>query len=244
MRRHNEMTAHRTRFIGVPLTLDTQDIYLPKHCIENALRNAMSLFQGRFLDVGCGEKPYHHILMVNGGGITEYIGIDLDPEITGASAGTCPDIFWDGIKIPLADASVDSAMATEVLEHCPDPACVLAEVHRVLRGNGTFFMTVPFLWPLHNVPYDEYRYTPYSLKRLLENAGFVDVEVRPLGGWNASLAQMIGLYVQRAPMGNIKRRILRRVAFPIVRYLIKNDRLPDLKTDTMITALSATAHKR
>lgn len=237
------MKNRRRRFIGVPLTLDTQDIYLPRHGIEVAVRQTLPKFRGRFLDVGCGEKPYHDLIMASPSKVTEYIGLDLAADMSAAYSRAVPDLHWDGVKIPLPDSSVDSAMATEVLEHCPEPAVVLAEVSRVLRSGGTFFMTIPFLWPLHDVPHDEYRYTPFALKRLLEEAGFTDVKVDPMGGWNASLAQMIGLYVQRAPMGNIKRRILRRIAFPIVRSLIKNDRVPDLTVDTMITALSATARK-
>ena len=53
------------------------------------------------------------------------------------------------------------------------------------------------LWPLHDVPYDECRYTPFAIKRHLRNAGFEQFRLKPLGGWDASLAQMIGLWILR-----------------------------------------------
>ena len=72
-----------------------------------------------------------------------------------------PDVYWDGVKMPFEDSTFDSCMATEVLEHCPNTEILLKEVSRVLKPEGTLFFTVPFLWNLHEVPNDEYRYTPF-----------------------------------------------------------------------------------
>lgn len=136
-------------------------------------------------------------------------------------------MIWDGSRIPLEDASVDSAMATEVLEHCPDPLLVLREIRRVIKPGGVFFFTVPFLWPLHDVPRDEYRYTPFALERLLEVAGFSDIQVEGLGGWDASLAQVLGLWARRRPMQPWKRSLVSRLLVPLLAWLLKTDRTPD-----------------
>ena len=88
-------------------------------------------------------------------------------------------------------------MATEVLEHCPEPQVIINEVYRVLEDKAVFFMTVPFIWNLHEVPYDEYRYTPFALKRLLQNAGFRQIDIKAHGGWNASLALMLAMWCRR-----------------------------------------------
>ena len=82
-------------------------------------------------------------------------------------------LLRSSVSIELEDESVDCVLLTEVLEHCPEPRIVLAEVYRVLRRPGLVFMTVPFLWPLHEVPFDEVRYTPFCLRRHFEQAGFV-----------------------------------------------------------------------
>lgn len=125
--------------------------------------------------------------------------------------------------MPFGDKEFDCAMATEVLEHCPDPEVTLGEVARVLKQGGLFFFTVPFLWPLHDAPHDEYRYTPWSLERHLHNSGFEDINLRPTEGWDAALAQAIGLWVRRRPMKDSHRRWLSRAIFPAYKWLIKKD---------------------
>lgn len=46
-------------------------------------------------------------------------------------------------RIPLADGSIDSVSMLDSLEHVPDEASMLAEVHRVLRPGGLVVVTVP-----------------------------------------------------------------------------------------------------
>jgi SAM-dependent methyltransferase len=53
----------------------------------------------------------------------------------------------------------------------------LHEIFRVLRPGGCVLFTCPFVWPLHEAPYDYARYTPYSLEDLVKKAGFqIDVK--------------------------------------------------------------------
>lgn len=106
-------------------------------------------------------------------------------------------------------------------------------------------MTVPFLWNLHEVPHDEYRYTPFSLERHLKNSGFSEIVLKPTGGWYASMAQMLGLWVRRAPMSERKRRILSRILKPVVAYLIKRGarEILSFKDGQMITGIYGFAKK-
>jgi hypothetical protein len=133
------------------------------------------------------------------------------------------DLRWDGGTIPLADNSVDCEIATEVFEHCFELESVMREVNQRSEAAETLFFTVPFLWPLHEVPHDACRYTPFALERSLTNPGLKDVDLKALGGWDASLAQMIGLWARRRPRGKFKRGVISILALPLIGYLNGKD---------------------
>lgn len=144
------------------------EMYIIRNKIWGHIKRSAPYFSGKLLDVGSGHMPYKSYIM-ECTGVQEYISMDLEnSEIYGMIK---PDIYWDGYKIPLPDASIDSVLITEVLEHCPEPALVLAEVQRVLKPEGKVIFSVPFIWYLHESPWDFYRYTPYAIQRLFKNAG-------------------------------------------------------------------------
>jgi len=229
-------------FINIQLNTGTLDRFIVRHSILRELNGALSHFSGHLLDIGCGGMPYKQYLL-NHSAITNYTGLDIEGALT-YNENVRPDFTWNGIVMPFQTSSFDTAFGTEVLEHCPDPQIVLQEVYRVLKPGGHFFFTVPFLWPLHEVPHDEYRYTPFSLERHLKNAGFSQVHLQALGGWDASLAQMLGLWVRRRKMSTWKRKLLSSVLKPIIARLIRKDFKPASFTEsTMITGISGIAVK-
>jgi len=214
------------------------DLYTVRSSILSAVKEHIPLFKGELLDVGCGQMPYKPLILSNTK-VIKYIGMDI-----GDFFGSKPDIIWDGKTIPLPDLSIDCALATEVLEHCPEPLKVLSEVYRVLRPNGFLFFTVPFIWPLHLVPNDEFRYTPFSLNRMLTKAGFRDVSIKALGGWDVSLAQMLSVWAVYRPTRYRYKILLSTLLMPIVKLLVRIDKKPDKFTDNMmVSGLYGTAYK-
>jgi SAM-dependent methyltransferase len=186
--------------------------------------------------------PYKSIILDSATNVSDYIGMDLSDNRSYANK---PDLTWDGVVIPLPDSSIDCAMATEVLEHCPYPDKTLAEINRVLRPGGTLLITVPFIWMLHEVPYDEYRYTPFALRRLVESSNFEVLELSALGGWNASVAQFVANWLYYGEGNRQLMRIGRVLFFPVFKYLIQRDQVPtEFKTGQMINGLSCLARKK
>jgi SAM-dependent methyltransferase len=120
----------------------------------------------RTLDVGCGLRPYERYFAEG-----EYVGIDVE-ESGRAAGGKRPDRYFNGVEIPYDDQTFDAIICTEVLEHCIDPERLTAEMYRVLRVGGQLLVTVPFIWGVHEAPYDFRRYSPFGVRRLLESAGF------------------------------------------------------------------------
>ena len=134
------------------------------------------------LDVGAGIAPFRELFAH-----TRYVTCDWEQS----SYDEQVDIRAPATAIPVDDGSFDAIVCTEVLEHVPEPKVVLAELHRILRSGGLLLMTVPFVWFLHEEPYDYYRYTPHGLKFLLDGAGFADLEIAPTGDAFSTLAELV-----------------------------------------------------
>jgi ubiquinone/menaquinone biosynthesis C-methylase UbiE len=230
-------------FIEIPFTIENLDRYYVRASIKKAMESKLSLLTGSLLDIGCGKMPYKEFILKNSP-VEKYTGLDIENAKI-YDTNVKPDFTWDGIKMPFENNSFHTTFATEVLEHCPDPKIILNEVYRVMRNEGCFFFTVPFLWPLHEVPNDEYRYTPFALERLLQDSGFRSIEIKATGGWHASMAQMLGLWVRRAPMSEKKRSMLSKILKPVIKKLIHSDKYSsiDFKEGQMITGLYGIAYK-
>jgi SAM-dependent methyltransferase len=231
-------------FIDIAFNGKNLDRYIIRNAIKSAIAQNSHKLKGCLLDIGCGKMPYRDFIFQNSA-IENYTGLDIEGALE-YEGGVKPDYTWDGLIMPFNDNSFESAFATEVLEHCPRPDIILTEVNRVLKPGGCFFFTVPFLWPLHEVPNDEYRYTPFSLQRLLIESGFIDINIQATGGWHAALAQMLGLWVRRAPIGKKKRRFLSFILKPIIKNLIKKDGNSAVlfSEGQMVTGLSGIAIKK
>jgi SAM-dependent methyltransferase len=132
---------------------------------------------GDVLDVGAGAQPYRPLLPRG----ARYRAIDV--AIAGEAFGyELPDTeYFEGDRWPVDDASVDLVLATETLEHVPEPLAFLVEARRVLRPGGRIVLTVPFAARWHYIPHDYWRYTPSSLSVLLKEAGFDSIVVRARG---------------------------------------------------------------
>jgi SAM-dependent methyltransferase len=123
------------------------------------------------LDLGCGHKPYRDLF--NG---ARYIGIDHGAE------DSSPDVLGDARQIPIRSGAVDIVFSTQVVEHVPHPDRMVRECGRILRPGGYLIMTGPMYWPLHEEPFDFYRFTKYGFAQLLADSGFSEWEIKEDGG--------------------------------------------------------------
>ena len=141
------------------------------------LKGELASAEGDVLDVGAGAQPYRPLLppgaryrAIDAAAAREAFGYDL------------PDTeYFEGDRWPVEDFSMNVVLATETLEHVPDPATFLSEARRVLRPGGRIVLTVPFAARWHYVPHDYWRFTPSSLRSMLEAAGFADIVVHARG---------------------------------------------------------------
>ena len=177
-------------FINISESIEDLDIYIGRRSIRNAIKSNSIHFKGDLLDFGCGKMPYREFIF-SLSEITSYTGLDIEDALDYGKQ-IKPDLIWDGKTIPVIGGKFDTIIATEVFEHIFSPMDALKEINRVLKKGGRLFFTVPFLWNLHEIPHDAYRYTTFSLEKLLNNAGFESISINAYGGWHLSMAQMMG----------------------------------------------------
>ncbi len=157
--------------------------------LEASLKQCGAYVKGATLDVGCGRKPYEKTFFV---GAEKYTGMDY---LTDRST---PDVVGSATDIPLSDATFDTVVCTEVLEHVADPLKALREMYRVLKPGGYLILSTPMYWPRHEVPYDYFRYPYDGLLHLVNTSGFELVQLFNRGRSYAFIGQVIQ---QTQPIG-------------------------------------------
>ena len=131
--------------------------------------------RGRVLDAGSGRGSWRGVIVAAGGA---YESIDVAPR-----GDDRPTWTGDIMAMPqVPDERYDCIVCHQVLEHLPRPWAALAEFHRVLRPGGRVVISVPHLSRRHELPHDYFRFTQEGLGSLLRDAGFVEIDVRAVGG--------------------------------------------------------------
>jgi SAM-dependent methyltransferase len=228
-------------FFYKKLNYDNLDNFYARDSIKKAIIKNANFFKGKLLDAGCGKMPYRNFILGQSD-VKEYIGLDIESALEYSDV-IKPDYTWNGVTMPFSDDTFDTIISTEVLEHCFDYNTYIKECLRTLKPGGIIFFTVPFLWPLHEGPYDYYRYTPHALKKMFKDLGQDDLELFSLGGWNASLATMIGLWSKRY-LSKKKSKLLNPVIIPFMKYLIKKDKVKtNFENNTMSTGFCGVLKK-
>lgn len=190
---------------------------------------------GKTLDVGCGTKPYQHLFKSD-----EYIGLEYDTGIDTVKKKA--DYYYDGKVFPFNDNEFESIITNQVLEHIFTPNDFLKEIHRVLKVNGKFLLTVPFVWDEHEQPFDYARYSSFGLKSLLNKNGFEIIESKKSVNDFRVLAQLFNAYIYKITSRNIllKNTALLLIMAPVtILGILLSKLLPtnnDLYLDNIILA--------
>lgn len=123
------------------------------------------------IDMGCGDMPYRRLIE------------DLGIIYKGADIDTAADL-WIGCdgRIDLPDDSADAVLSVQVVEHVLDIDAYCNEVRRLLRADGTLFLSTRGSWLYHPHPGDYRRWTRTGLTADLESRGFRVEEIKALVG--------------------------------------------------------------
>lgn len=164
----------------------------------------------------------------------QVISFDIDKERS-------PDILGDICNYDFKDVKFDIIVMCEVLEHLHSPHLGIETVYQSLSDGGKLILTTPFIFPLHDRPYDYYRFTKYGLAFLLSK--FKEIEIKERNTY----FEAIDVLWVRVLMINSKRSfLLSKGLIPMIYYLKRPftlllNRL--LKSDAMTTGYNVTAIK-
>jgi SAM-dependent methyltransferase len=147
------------------------------------------------LDAGAGISPYKSYC-----GHLKYISQDFGKydgkgEVgiqTGDWDNSKLDIVSDIVNIPMADASVDAIMCTEVFEHIPDPIQAVREFSRLLKPGGILILTAPFCSLTHFAPFHFYTgFNRFFYEKILPESHFHIEELDLNGNYFEFMAQEV-----------------------------------------------------
>jgi SAM-dependent methyltransferase len=140
---------------------------------------------GRLLDIGCNEGRGLKIYSRNG---FQAEGLELNETAARVARGggfivhTCPLQEFQPSHL------YDVVVLSNVLEHSLNPREMLADVRRILKGDGQVWISCPNNqswqrkvlgrnWANWHVPFHIVHFSPYTLKRVLIDSGFTKVEI-------------------------------------------------------------------
>ena len=163
-----------------------------------------SMPRGRLLDVGTGYGFFLALMQSRG-----WEAMGLEVSATGAQYGrkrwglSILSQPWE--ETAFHEGEFDVVTAFYVVEHLPDPVAFFREVHRILRPGGMILVRYPHTTPikdilslmriknhLYHLPFHLSDFSPKTMRRVLEQAGFTRVETaigsftvpdNPMGKW-------------------------------------------------------------
>jgi len=145
---------------------------LPVSVVGRWLADNADAISGDLLDLGAGNQPFRPWYS------------SISDTVVAVDVAPAPglDVLSFAAPLPFRDGSFDAVLSTSVFEHVDNIDEAVAEVARTLRPGGRFVITMPFLYPTHEAPYDFWRLTHYGLRSLLQRHGFEVEEIAAQGG--------------------------------------------------------------
>ena len=185
--------------------------------IKSFTRSGMYKWLGKAIDDHYNNEMTNVLNIGHGGPVYDYIkklkiknlkSIDLNPDLD-------PDIILSIEDMNLFnDSSVDIIICMEVLEHVKNPFNASKEIQRVLKPNGILIASTVFIYPLHEIPNDFYRFTRYGVDELFKDMKKIDLQAR-----NRYFLSIYSLLL-RLGMNNRKRIIISSlIIFPFLLIL-------------------------
>ena len=192
---------------------------LIKNSIDKLIEEYKEKIVGKkVIDIGSGSQPFRAALENAGG---TYSSMDIEQHFE-----TQTD-FSGGIDQELCGAVLDAGpfsfiLCTEVLEHVADWDKAFQNFHTLLAPNGILIITTPFFYPLHEVPYDYWRPTPFAFQYFSKKHNLLVDKYEQSGGFLDVLGTLYGNHAYVKPRkSTLFRRFQNKVIHLYIKYSLK-----------------------
>lgn len=187
----------------VPLLKEEIDKLINRYAVTSQRR-------AKVLDVGCGRQPFRPAFETKG---YKYLGLDVQQSPENSVDFICE--IDQLLPDEILDASpFDFVFCTEVLEHVADWEMTFRNFAQLLAPGGRLLITCPHFYPLHEVPYDFWRPTPYALQYYGNKFGLKLLYQENAGNtWDA-----MGTILGASHVMPISRKFIDRLISRIARY--------------------------
>jgi SAM-dependent methyltransferase len=152
-------------------------------------KSLTSLTGKRVLDVGSGNSAIAKFIHAS-----NYL-VRSDYPVVSIRYKNSPEVYLDARELPFKSGSFDCVFLFEVLEHIDEFELVIKEAERVLAVDGEIYLSMPFLYPEHDAPYDFQRLSRYGLKSYLDKYSFDIIDDVKMGSATETIFMLANLYL-------------------------------------------------
>lgn len=188
--------------------------------LKKYMKKASTYIKGICLDIGSGNSPYKKYLKVD-----KYISVDKEDTQAVTYKKNEHKINADAKNLPFNSNYTDSVLLNQVLEHIDEYEKVLKEINKVLKKDGVFVISVPFIYNIHAEPNDYFRFSEYGLKFLLKKYNFKIIEFYYLGYAGTALISIWNNFLWQVWNKNDFTKLLRNTLFllPLLSIIFINN---------------------
>ena len=151
---------------------------------------------GDLWDCGCGEVPFFKFYESKVQSIT----------CTDWEGSLHKDLHLDKVvdinrEVDFKSEKFDSILLADVIEHLPDPSQSLKELVRTLKPGGNLIIMTPFLYRIHEEPFDFVRLSAFYFQKEFEKLELEMLELNEIGGiFNAGLLSFNQIFARNVWM--------------------------------------------
>ncbi len=157
----------------------------------------------RILDIGCGIG--NSLFALQAKGYSNTVGLDIERQLIEYAKQMVPQaslVVASAEQIPFKDGAFDCAICYDLLEHVLKPEKVIDNISRVLRENGTIYMSVANGYSINDVVFrlggkvirgrssHVQRFRKRDVQTLLRNNGFA---IETISDIRAGILDYVGL---------------------------------------------------